>query len=75
MKVINNFDFNEVSISIAGDYYQVLFDDRLDTEVEPYFMIQAEFEFPDDQECYFESHREELIGHYKPLSASLSKNV
>ncbi len=75
MKVISNFDFKEISISIAGDYYQVLFHDSLDTEDESYFMIQAQFEFPDDGECYFESHREELIGHNQPISATLSKNV
>ena len=75
MIVINKFDFKEISISIAGDYYQVLFHDGLDTEDEPYFMIQAQFEVPDDSECYFESHREELISHDKPISASLSKNV
>jgi hypothetical protein len=75
VKVISKFDFKEVSIFIAGDYYQVLFHDGLDTEDEPYFMIQAQFEFPDDRECYFESHREELIGHNKPILASLSKNV
>lgn len=75
MTTISEFYFKEASISIAGDYYQVLFYDGLDTEVEPYFMIQAQFEFPDGGECYFESHREELIGHYKAISASLSNNV
>ena len=75
MNVIHEFDFKEISISIAGDYYQVLFHDGLDTEDEPYFMIQAQFEFSSGGECYFESHREELIGHYRPITTSLSKNV
>jgi hypothetical protein len=75
MTMISKFDFKEASISIAGDFYQVLFRDGLDTEDEPYFMIQAQFEFTDGDECYFESHREELIGHHRPISASLSKNV
>jgi len=73
--MISEFNFNEASISIAGDYYKILFHDGLDTEDEPYFMIQAQFEFPDGGECYFQSHREELIGHYRPISASLSNNV
>ena len=42
------FQFKEVSVSIEGDYYQVMFDDGLDTEDEPYFMIQRQFEFPDE---------------------------
>jgi len=75
MTMMSEFNFREASISVAGDYYQVLFHDGLDTEDEPYFMIQAQFEFPDGGECYFESHREEIIGHYRPISASLSKNV
>jgi hypothetical protein len=75
MTTISEFDFKEVSISIAGDYFQVLFHDGVDTDDEPYFMIQTQVEFPDGGECYFESHREELIGHYRAFSASLSKNV
>ncbi|PWQ96610.1 hypothetical protein [Leucothrix pacifica] len=73
--MISEFDFKKASISIEGDYYQVLFHDDLDAEDEPYFMIQAQFEVPDRGECYFESHREELIGHNRAISASLSKNV
>ena len=75
MTITSEFDFKAASISIAGDHYQILFHDGLNTEDEPYFMIQAQFEFPDGAECYFESHREELIGHYRPSSASLSRNV
>ena len=75
MTTISEFDFKEASISIAGDYYQVLFHDGLETEDDPYFLIQAQLEFPDGGECYFESHREELIGHNREISASLSKNV
>lgn len=73
--MISEFDFKKASISVAGDYYQVLFHDDLDAENEPYFMIQAQFEVPDRGECYFESHREELIGHNIAISASLSKNT
>jgi len=73
--MISEFDFKKASISIAGDYYQVLFHNDLDAENEPYFMIQAQFEVSNSGECYFESHREELIGHNRAISASLSKNV
>ena len=65
-------EFKTVSVSISGDYYQIMFDDGLDTEGEPYFLIQGESGFEDDGFRYFESHIENLIGHYIPKSASLS---
>ena len=68
------FKFKKVSATKAGDYYQVMFHNGLDTDDEPYFMIQSQFEFPDGGECNFESHTEELIEHCKAKSASLSKN-
>ena len=39
--------FKTVSVTISGDYYQVLFHDDLDIEDEPHFLIQRQFEFPD----------------------------
>lgn len=70
MKTI--FKFKTVSLSEAGDYCQIIFHDDLDTDDEPYFMIQSQFELPDDDECHFESHAEELIEDGKAKSASLS---
>jgi len=64
--------FKTVSVSISGDYHQIMFDDGLDTEDEPYFLIQGESGFEDDGFRYFESHIESLIGHYIPKSAALS---
>lgn len=66
--------FKLVSVTKAGDYYQIMFHDGLDTEDEPYFMIQTQFEFPDGGVCYFESHNEELIERCKAKSVSLSTN-
>lgn len=68
------FKFKMVSATKAGDYYQIMFHNDQDTDDEPYFMIQSQFEFPDGGECNFESHAEELIEHCKVKSASLSKN-
>jgi hypothetical protein len=65
-------EFKTVSVSISGDYHQIMFDDGLDTEGEPYFLIQGESGFEDDGLRYFESHIESLIGYYIPKSASLS---
>ena len=74
MKMKSFLEFKKVSVSISGDYYQIMFDDGLDTEGEPYFLIQGESGFEDDGIRYFESHIENLIGHYIPKSASLSTN-
>lgn len=52
-----------------------MFHDALDTEDEPYFLIQRQFEFIDDDSCYFESHNEELIEHSKVKSALLCPDV
>ena len=71
-KMKNSLEFKTVSISNSGDYYQIIFDDGLDSEVEPYFLIQGESGFEDEGFRYFESHIESLIGHYIPKSASLS---
>jgi len=44
--------FKHASASEAGDYYQVSFDDGDDYEAKDiggrYFLIQRQFEFPDD---------------------------
>ena len=67
-------EFKTVSVTISGDCYQVLFHDDLDTEDEPYFMIQRQFEFPDGEACHFESHHAKLCEHSKAQSAFLIKN-
>ncbi len=73
---MNSFlEFKTVSVTISGDYYQILFHDDVDTEDEPYFMIQVQFEFPGGGICHFESHKENLIEHCKAKSASLSINT
>ena len=68
------FKFKTVSVIVSGDYYQVMFHDDLDTDDEPYFIIQTQFEFPDGGICYFESHKENLIEHCKAKSVLLSTN-
>jgi len=68
------FKFKTVSVTISGDYYQVMFHDGLDTDNEPYFMIQTQFEFPDGGVCYFGSHKENLIEHCKAMYYFLQIN-
>ena len=68
------YRFSNASVSIAGDYYQILFDDDRDGDDDPYLLIQRQFEMPDGGVCYFESHDEELIGHRNIESAVISSN-
>ena len=74
MKMKICFKFETVSVTVSGDYYQVMFHDGLDTVDEPYFMIQTQFEFPDGGVCYFESHKENLIEHSRAKSVLLTTN-
>jgi hypothetical protein len=68
-------EFKTVSVTISGDYYQVLFHDDLNTEDEPYFMIQRQFEFPDSDVCHFESDNKDLIEQCTASSVSLFANT
>jgi hypothetical protein len=68
-----------IHVSIAGDYYQVLFEEKKDngsSEItdDPYFLIQCQFEMYDGGEMYIESHDENYIGHYLIREAILQKN-
>ena len=75
LKMTIFLEFKTVSVTISGDYYQIMFDDGLDIEDEPYFLIQRQFEFPDGGVCNFESHHESLIDHCKAKSVFLSPNT
>ena len=68
------FHANHVSTSVAGDYYAALFaeqdtddtddtDDIDDTDT-PYLIIQRQFEEPEDETCYIETHDQEYCGHF-----------
>ena len=54
------------SISVGGDYYQVMFAAEEDTDDmdSPYLVIQRDFEMPDDDSCYVETHDERYRGHF-----------
>ena len=60
------FHANHVSVSIDGDYYQVLFEAKNDTSglESPYLLIQRQFEDPDGGVCDLETHDEKYIGHF-----------
>ncbi len=70
---------NYVDVSIAGDYYQVHFGAKEDDRSakitdDPYFLLQRQFEMPDEGEVYIESHDDNYIGHYLVSRASLQRN-
>ena len=61
------FDAKAVSTSVAGDYYQVMFEHECDSDSpeSPYLLIQRQFEMPDAGKCYVETHDENYIGHFR----------
>ena len=60
------FHANYVSTSVFGDgdYYQAMFQAEQDTEDSHYLLIQRQFEDPDDNWCYIETHDERYCGHF-----------
>lgn len=69
---------NYVDVSIEGDYYQVLFEEKEDngsaepTDA-PYFLIQRQFEMPDGGKIYIESKDENYIGHFNVKKTILQR--
>jgi hypothetical protein len=63
-----HFHANYVSASVfgGGDYYQTMFQAEQDTDDadSPYLLIQRQFEEPDDNWCYIETH-EKYCGHFR----------
>ncbi len=70
-----NLKYKKCSVSVNGDYYQIVFDDDHDepknyddideviNSIGPYFLVQLNFEFP-GKECHIESDNENLTCHY-----------
>ena len=65
-----------VSVSVAGDYYQVMFEDKEEDEGDEildtsYVLIQRQFEMPDGGHIYIETHDESFIGHFVVVRCTL----
>jgi hypothetical protein len=60
------FRANHISTSVAGDYYQVMFEAEEDADDpdSPYLLLQRQFEMPDGGECYIEMHDRDYSGHF-----------
>ncbi len=68
-----------VSVSVAGDYYQVMFEEKEEGEWDetldtPYVLIQRQFEMPDGGRIYIEAHDESFIGHFAVTRSTLGPN-
>jgi len=61
------------SASEAGDYFQVLFEERDGAEDGRYLLVQRQFEFPDRGCCYIETELSEMCGHFRVRRASLER--
>jgi len=61
------FHANHISTSIAGDYFQVMFEAKQDTgdSDSPYLVLQPQFETPDRDEYYIETHNKNYCGHFR----------
>ena len=70
---LREFRCEHVSVSGAGDGFQVLFEKTPDSE-EVYVLVQRHFEFPDGGKCYLETDDKEFCGHFRFRSARLSRN-
>jgi hypothetical protein len=66
-----HFHANCVSTSVFGDsdYYQAAFEAEEDADDpdSPYLLIQRQFEDPDDDRCYIETHDKKYCGHFRLL--------
>ena len=60
------FQANHVSAESAGDYYQASFAEADDDDIDrPYLNIQRQFEDPDENSCYVETHDADYRGHFQ----------
>jgi hypothetical protein len=63
---------DRVTVSEAGDYLQVSFTTEHDADG-PYMILQRQFEDPDDDLCYIETHDNAYTGHFRILFAQLQR--
>jgi hypothetical protein len=61
------------SASEAGDYLQVLFEEKDQREDGRYLLVQRQFEFPDGGRCAIETELPEMCGHFRIRSAVLER--
>lgn len=57
----------------GGEYFQIMFEEAWESD-KAYFLIQRQFEIPDDGSCYIQTHKEAVCGDFKIRQARLSRN-
>jgi hypothetical protein len=60
--------------SESGDYFQVLFEEREGAADGRYFLLQRQFELPDNRECAIETEVPEMCGHFRVQRAVLERD-
>ena len=60
------FRAERVTVSVAGDYYQLLLEAEEDSDdpESPYLILQRQFEVEDSGKCSVETHDENFIGEF-----------
>jgi hypothetical protein len=60
------FHAERVTVSVAGDYYQLLFEaeEESDDPESPYLILQRQFEIEDSGRCSAETDDENFIGEF-----------
>lgn len=65
-----------VSASVAGDYYQVHFGEKKESDEfnydDKYLLIQRQFEIPNGNRICIASHNENFVGYFKGVKARLN---
>ena len=62
-------EFRIVWPSESGDYFQVLFEQEADSPETDYFLLQCQFEDPDDEDFYIGSNDTQFCGHVQVEAA------
>ena len=70
---MTQMQFSSVSNSESGDYFQVLFEKDEGNLEADYFLVQCQFEFPEEEGFYIESKDTQFCGHFKIQTVTLSR--
>jgi hypothetical protein len=68
------FHAEYVQVSESGDYFQVLFEEKHEAEDDRYFLLQRQFESPDERKCAIETEIPEMCGHFLVQGAVLERD-
>lgn len=64
---------DQANATHEGDYIQAVFE--TEDENGPYLLVQRQFEDPNDEYCYIETHDDDYSGHARIRRARLHRNI